>query len=446
MITKPKGTYDLFGKDGREENFLRDFIEEMMMLYGYEYIRTPLFESSSLFHRGIGESTDILRKETYDFKDRADRDITLRPEGTAGIVRSFIENKMYADDLPKKVWYFGPMYRYERPQAGRNREFFQFGCEAFGTTSPMLDAEVINIPISLFQFLGLTDLKVKINTLGDKTSKDAYKEALVEYFKPHLDNLCDDCKDRFLKNPLRILDCKVDRDSEILKNAPRNTEFLSEEAKENFEKVLSYLSDLEVDYEVDSSLVRGLDYYTGIIFEIEADIKELGSGNVLCGGGRYDNLVETLDGPKVPAVGFAIGIERLLYTLRTLNIPLVDDALLDCYIIPMGEDAKNYSVSLLASLRGLGFKADMDYMDKSLKANLRTADRKNAHFAVIIGEDELNNHYFTVKDFIKKKEEKVLTEEFISYLADNLDSSSECDCNDCNGDCDCEHDECKHKN
>ena len=268
MITKPKGTSDIFGREAKIWKYIEEIVDGVMEKYNYNYIRTPIFESTELFHRGIGDSTDIVTKETYDFKDRGDRSLTLRPEGTAGVVRSFIENKMYGNgDLPVKVYYNGTMYRYERPQLGRDRELTQFGFEMLGTDDPLSDAEVISVAINIYKMLGLKDLKVEINSLGDNESRNNYRKALLDYLKPHLNDLCDDCKERIEKNPLRILDCKIDGEKDILKDAPTTIDYLNEESKERFEKLKSYLDILEVPYIVNPKIVRGLDYYNHTVFK-----------------------------------------------------------------------------------------------------------------------------------------------------------------------------------
>jgi len=370
MITKPKGTYDLCGRKAKEELALREIIDDLMTRFNYEYYRTPVFESSELYHRGVGETTDIVTKETYDFKDRGNRNLTLRPEGTAGVVRSYIENKLYADaTLPKKIYYFGNMYRYERPQSGRFREFTQFGVEALGSEDPMMDAEIINIAVELFENIGLKEIKVNINTLGDKESRELYRNALMEHFRPHIDELCEDCKARFEKNPLRMLDCKVDKDNPILKTVPRTVDYLNE-SKNYFDQVLEYLNALNIDYDINTSIVRGLDYYSHTVFEIEANVEGFGSQNVLCGGGRYDGLAASLDGPDTPAVGFAIGIERLLTAIEYENIDLIGEDNLDCYVIPMGTEQKTFAFSLTNALRLLGFKSDIDF--KTTNITIRT--------------------------------------------------------------------------
>lgn len=417
MIQKPKGTYDLYGNRSKEYKKIEEILTSLMEKYHYQYIKTPLFESSELFHRGVGENSDIVSKETYDFLDRGNRKMTLRPEGTAGVVRSFIENKMYADPFGlTKVWYLGPMYRYERPQSGRYREFIQYGIEVFGSQDPMLDAEVISIPVNFFKLLGLKGVKVNINTLGDIESHNHYRNALLDYFKPHLDELCDDCKKRYEKNPLRILDCKVDHHLDLMKNAPKTIDYLNETSKNHFEKVLNYLDDIKIDYEINTNIVRGLDYYTHTVFEIEASIEGFGSQNVICAGGRYDQLVETIGGPKTSGVGFAMGLERLMTALEYENINIVDDDSMDIYIIPMNENQKSYSFELLQQLRMNGFSVEIDYLNKNIKANFKQADKLNAKYIIIIGEDEVNNQLLTIKDNQTKEEYKVDRNQIIEFF------------------------------
>lgn len=417
MIQKPKGTYDVYGDKSKKILYLENLMKNLMETYNYEYVRTPLFESSELFHRGVGETTDIVTKETYDFIDRGERHMTLRPEGTAGVVRSFIENKMYAEvTQPVKCWYYGPMYRYERPQSGRFREFYQFGCEVFGSSNPLNDAEIISIPVNFYRLLGLKGIKVNINSLGDKESREQYRNALIEYFRPHIDELCDDCKCRFEKNPLRILDCKIDKDKEIMKNAPKTIDYLNEKSKKHFEDVKKYLDALQIEYKVNTNLVRGLDYYSHTVFEVEASVEGFGSQNVLCGGGRYDNLVENIGGPATKGVGFAMGIERLLTALEFENINLNENNNVDVYVIPVDESIKYDASSLVMSLRLNGFKVDMDYMNRNMKSNFKQADRINAKYIIIIGEDEVKTNTLTIKNNKTKEEYKINLEDVVEFL------------------------------
>lgn len=422
MIQKPKGTYDVFGKKGENLIYLHDLIQTLMEKYNYEYMRTPIFESSELFHRGVGETTDIVTKETYDFIDRGNRNMTLRPEGTAGIVRSYIENKMYGNpNQPVKAWYYGTMYRYERPQAGRYRELTQFGVEVFGSSDPITDAEVISIPVNLYRLLGLKGIKVNINTLGDTESRLKYREALLEYFRPHLDELCEDCKNRYESNPLRILDCKVDHELDIMKNAPKISDYLNEKSINHFNKVKEYLESMEIPYEVNENLVRGLDYYTHTVFEIEAQVEGFGSQNVLCGGGRYDGLVKTIGGPETCGVGFATGIERLLTALEYEDVLPKEEKSIDTYIIPMDDESKKLGLKLTNIIRMNGFKADIDEMSRNIKGNFKQADRLNAKYVIIIGEEELNTNILTIKNNNTKEEYKVNIEDLIEFLDKNIE-------------------------
>ena len=420
MLQKPKGTYDIYGKRSLMMNYLKEVFSNLIDKYNANYFETPIFESSELFHRGVGETTDIVSKETYDFKDRGDRNMTLRPEGTAGIVRSFIENKLYAESLPLKAWYMGPMFRYERPQAGRYREFYQIGFECFGTYDPMMDAETISIVYNFFNLLGLKGVKVNINTLGDKESREMYHKALMDYFKPYLNELCDDCNRRFEKNPLRILDCKVDADKEFMKCAPRMTDYLNEVSKEHFSLVQKYLDAMNIDYEVNSNIVRGLDYYTHTVFEVVADIKNFGSQNVLAGGGRYNNLVENIGGPSVPGVGFAIGVERLLLALEYEGLDNIEFNPVDVYIFGASDNEKEYIMKLANDLRGSGFKIDVDYESKSFKNNFKRADKLKSKFVIIIGEEEVKTKVLTVKNNKTKEEYKVSIDELIKFLDEKL--------------------------
>ena len=425
MLQKPKGTYDIYGDRALEMLYFRRLVNALMDKYNAKYFETPIFESSELFHRGVGETTDIVSKETYDFKDRGDRNITLRPEGTAGIVRCFIENKLYAENLPLKAWYLGPMFRYERPQAGRYREFYQFGFEAFGSFDAMMDAEVIGIVCNLFKILGLKGVSVNINTLGDKESRENYRKALLDYFKPYLNDLCDDCRRRYEKNPLRILDCKVDSSNEIMKNAPKMTDYLNEESRIHFDKVKEYLDAMGINYKVNPSIVRGLDYYTHTVFEVQADIEGFGSQNTLAAGGRYDHLVEFVGGPSVPGVGFAVGLERLFLALDAENIDIREIICPDVYIFSAEDEQKPYVLSLSNDLRLAGFNVEIDYNGKSFKSNFKQADKVNARYIIIIGEEEVESKLLTVKDNETKEEYKVKLDKIIEFLDEKLGEEHE---------------------
>jgi len=421
-MQKPKGTYDMYGKDAETYLYFEKIVKSLMDKYNYKYFSTPIFELSEVFHRGVGETTDIVSKETYDFTDRGGRSLTLRPEGTAGLARCLIENKLYADVLPLKAWYMGPMFRYERPQAGRNRQFIQFGLEAYGIENATIDAEVISVMVNLFKIIGLTGIKVNLNSVGDKESRENYRNALVEYFKPHLDELCEDCKIRFEKNPLRMLDCKIDASKDIMKNVPKITDYLNEESKKHFEDVQKYLKSMEIDFVVNPNIVRGLDYYTNTVFEVEADIS--GSQNVLGAGGRYNNLIKNLGGPDVPGVGFAIGVDRLFLALKEKNIDLREEKTLDVYAFACNNE-KEELISLVNALRLNGFDVDMDYSSRNMKNNFSRADKLNAKFIVIIGEDEIKNNYVTIKNNKTKEGYKVNLEEIIDFLDEKLEGYNE---------------------
>lgn len=416
MIQKPKGTMDIYGEDAKKWIYIQHLIHELCDKYNYTYIKTPTFEATELFHRGVGESTDIITKETYDFIDRGNRSMTLKPEGTAGVVRSFIENKMFANPVqPTKMYYIGSSFRYERPQSGRLREHTQFGVEVLGTDNPMADAEIISIAVNLYQLLGLKGIKVEINSLGDEVSRTKYKQALTSYFKPQIDKLCDDCQRRIDQNPLRILDCKVDAENELMKKAPKTLEYLNDDSKQRFEIVKESLEALEIDYEVVPTLVRGLDYYSHTVFEIKADIEGFGAQNTLCGGGCYNNLVSSLGGPEVAGAGFGMGLERLLLALKTEDIDLLKNNRLDLFIINLAKD-NDEIISLCQTIRLNGYRVEIDYLNKNLKGQFKQVERLNPRYFIVIGDDELKEGYVTIKDNDTKEEEKIEIDSIISYL------------------------------
>lgn len=441
MITKPKGTKDIYGTEAKKWQYVSKVIDEVMEKYNYNFIRIPVFEASELFHRGVGETTDIVTKETYDFIDRGGRNMTLRPEGTAGVVRSYIENKMYGEvSQPIKFYYNMPMYRYERPQAGRLRELTQFGWEIIGSDDPVSDAEAISLAVNIYKILGLKGIKVNINSLGDSESRNNYREALVKHFKPHINELCEDCIERLEKNPLRVLDCKVDMDKEVMKNAPKTIDYLNEESKNRFEKVKEYLEVMGVEYIVDPSVVRGLDYYNHTVFEIEADIKGFGAQNVIGGGGRYNNMIETLGGPSTPAIGFAAGFDRLMIALDMEDVKLPVKNSIDLFLLYVNEDEKKYAAYLSNELRMNGFIVETDYLNRSLKAQFKQADRLNSKFTIVLNSDDLKNNEVKVKNNITKEEEIISVDALIYYLDENLiDDDCACDIHEC--DCGCNHDE-----
>lgn len=421
MIIKPKGTIDLYGDTAKKWQYVNRVLDEVMDRYNYNFIRTPLFESTSLFHRGVGDTTDIVTKETYDFMDRGERNMTLRPEGTAGVVRSYIENKMYGDAAqPVKLYYNGTMYRYERPQSGRDRELTQFGVEVLGSNDPAIDAEVISVAVNIFKLLGLKGVKVKINSLGDMESRNRYRQALIDYFKPHIQDLCEDCQERLMKNPLRILDCKVDSDNELLLNAPSMLDYLNEDSMNRFMDVQNYLDVLDIDYVVDPKIVRGLDYYCHTVFEIEATVKDFGANNVIAAGGRYDTLVSNLDGPETPGIGFACGLGRLMMALdkEEINLPIRTD--LDAFVLYVNETEKEYAMALTQDLRLNGFRVDTEYMNRSLKGQFKQADRYNAKFLIILNGEDLVGGEIQVKDNQTKEVTMVKEAEIDDFLDLNL--------------------------
>lgn len=417
MITKPKGTYDLLGSDSVIYDYALDTFKGMCELNNYNYMKTPTFEASELFHRGVGETTDIIKKETYDFLDKKGRSMTLRPEGTAGVVRSLIENKLYANVSGYlKYYYYGPMFRYERPQSGRFREFNQFGVEVFGPMSPYIDAEVINLGVKYFQVLGIDNIKIKINNLSSKQDREKYKVALVEYMSKHKEELCEDCLERLEKNPLRILDCKVDGDKDFFKNAPKISEFISPESKEYFDTLLSTLDSIEIEYEIDENLVRGLDYYDYAVFEFVTEDKNLTGASTICAGGRYNDLVKTLGGPELNGIGFALGYERLQEILKSLELTKQSKDL-DVYVIPVTNNEVSDALIIGTMLKDAGYKTEIDYRDVSLKNKYSQANKMNTAYIVTIGEEELKNYTVKLKD-AKTSEEKTIG---INNLVEELD-------------------------
>ena len=456
MIQKQKGCNDITGREAKVWKYVDSVIDSLMEKYNYNYIRTPIIEATELFHRGIGESTDIVSKESYDFQDKGGRNITLRPEGTAGVVRSYIENKMYGDpNQPVKVYYNGTMYRYERPQSGRDRELTQFGMEILGSDDPLSDAEIISLAVSIYKMLGLKEIKVNINTLGDNESRKNYRDTLVKYFKPHIKDFCEDCQERLEKNPLRILDCKVDHDKEVMKNAPKTIDYLNDESRDRFEKVQDYLDIMGIKYEIDPNVVRGLDYYNHTVFEIEAKVDGFGSNNVLGGGGRYNGLVSQLDGPETPCVGFACGVGRLVKALELekVKLPIVED--IDLFLMYVNEEEKKYACYLAQELRLAGFIVDTEYTGRGLKGQFKQADRLNAKFTIVLNSEDLDNNEVKIKNNKTKEEEIISLDVLIYYLDEQLatmEEDDECDCGDnCNcheGGCDCHGDhecECGNK-
>ncbi|MGQ2282182.1 histidine--tRNA ligase [Apilactobacillus kunkeei] len=398
---RPKGTADILPGTSEKWQFVEETARKLFAAYRYQEIRTPMFESFDVFSRTSGETSDIVTKEMYDFHDKGDRHITLRPEGTAGVVRAFVENKFYGPDTPKpvKMYYMGPMFRYERPQSGRQRQFHQIGVEAFGSESSELDVEVISMAVNYLQNLGIDDLRVAINTLGDKQTRADYRQALIDYLEPHFEELSDDSKERLHKNPLRVLDSKAPEDQLIVDGAPSILDYLTDDAQKHFDKVTRLLDDLGIKYDVDHTMVRGLDYYNHTIFEIMANAKELGEGyTTICAGGRYDGLVEELGGPQMPGVGFGLGVERLLLLMDSKNFQFPDTFGLDAYVVGIGDDASVEALKVVQALRNQDFKADKDYLARKPKAQFKSADKLDAKFTLTLGDNELESNTIHVKN------------------------------------------------
>ncbi|AEV95229.1 histidine--tRNA ligase [Pediococcus claussenii] len=420
---KPKGTADIIPPFSKEWQFVEQAARDTFNLYNYSEIRTPIFESFDIFSRSAGDTSDIVTKEMYDFEDKGGRHIALRPEGTAGVVRAFVENKLYGPEhqKPVKVYYMGPMFRYERPQSGRLREFHQIGVEAFGSASPRMDVETIAMAIDLLKKVDVTKVKVVINSLGDAQSRSDYREALINYLEPHFGELSRDSQERLHKNPLRVLDSKDKNDQEIVKNAPSILEYLTEDAQQHFATVKSALGDLGIDYVIDSNMVRGLDYYNHTIFEIMVNNSSLGHGDVtICAGGRYNGLVEELGGPECPGVGFGLGVERLLLLLGEDAKQEIQKSDLDVYVVGIGDDARSYTQKLVQLFRENGVKADQDYLERKPKGQFKSADKLKAKFVATIGDEEISNNSFKLKNMLTGVEEDINNSDFESKIKEIL--------------------------
>lgn len=391
---RPKGTADILPGESAQWEAVEKLAREIFARYGYREIRTPIFENYNIFARSAGETSDVVTKEMYDFKDKGDRHVALRPEGTAGVVRAYVENKLYGPEYnkPYKVYYMGPMFRYERPQSGRQREFHQIGVEAFGSDNPAVDVEVMTMALRLFKQLGLTGLRVAINTLGDQETRDTYRQALIDYLKPHYDELSEDSQERLEKNPLRVLDSKDPRDKQFVDDAPSILDYLTDDAQKHFDLVKEMLDELDIDYTVDPTMVRGLDYYNHTIFEVMVQAKSLGQGyTTICGGGRYSGLVEELGGPDTPGVGFGIGLERLMLLLNEEGLLKKADPDLDVYVVGIGEATNTASFKLVEAARDASFVAERDYLNRKPKAQFKTAAKENAKVVLTIGQKELES-------------------------------------------------------
>jgi len=407
-----KGTYDMLPERMIRFNMLSDLFRQFLNLYGYAEIKTPVFEYTGVFQKE-NDTSDMVTKEMYTFSPNGKDSLTLRPEGTAGVIRSFVENKMYGNlELPVKLGYIEEMFRHERPQKGRQRQFTQMGIECIGDKDPLIDAEVIALGYFYIKTLGLESVKVLINSLGDNESRLNYKNELIEYFKPHKDELCFDCQNRLEKNPLRILDCKIDSGSAVVAGAPKMK--LSSESEKYFEQVKHYLDVMNIPYEVDDRLVRGLDYYTDTVFEVVSTNEASGSQATIFGGGRYDNLVEEMGGPSISGIGFAIGMERLMILCDAEEIFDIKNSI-DAYVVNLNE-TKDYALGIAEELRNNSFTCEMDYYGRSLKAQFKSSERKNARFILIVGDDEIKDNVVTLKDTLTKAQETVKRDELVDRM------------------------------
>lgn len=426
-----KGTHDVILSEADKYTFIEKTLAQVAEIFGFKEFRTPIIESSDLFMRSVGGSSDIVRKEMYAFEDKGGRNITLRPEMTAGTIRSIVEAKLFANqDYPIKAYYVGPNFRYERPQQGRYRQFNQFGIESVGSNTPYRDAEVITYGDFVLKLLGFKNLKLKINTLGDDESKKAYHKALKEYLANHVENMCEDCKGRYELNVLRVLDCKVPHDIEIVKNAPKIIDFLTDKARIDFEKVLEVLDVTGIEYEIDPLLVRGLDYYSGVVFEYHYTSSKAKNYGAIGAGGHYDKLVKELDGPELEGVGTAFGIERLASIMD-------DDELfedkdfennIDVYVMPFGDESLQTANLITMLLRANGFKTDICFENKSFGQMFKKAERRNALVAIILGEEEIKNKTATVKNLETQTQKTVKIDDLVNTIDEELMGDDECSC------------------
>lgn len=422
LTTRPRGTNDIIPGQIEKWQYIEKAAREVSGRFGYQEVRTPIFEHTELFLRGVGETTDIVEKEMYSFYDRGKRNITLRPEGTASTVRAFLENKLYAEPQPTKMYYIGPMFRYDRPQAGRYRQFHQFGIEVFGSHHPSVDAEVIGLACTYLEKLNLKRIKVHVNTVGCPQCRPRHHQALTDYFADKKDKLCKTCQERLEKNPLRILDCKNSACQELSENAPTTQSSSCPDCQKHFQEVLNYLDIMKIDYLVDPKLVRGLDYYTHTAFEIL--VEGIGAQSAICGGGRYNGLIEQCGGKPMPGIGFAMGLERLLLTLELEGIDLSDLQFKpEIYIAAIGQKPQEIAFLLAMELRRKGISTEKDYLEKSLKAQMKAADRFKVKYTIIIGEEELAHNKVLVRNMATGKQEEIFINDIISFLERGLEEN-----------------------
>ncbi|WP_298592831.1 histidine--tRNA ligase [uncultured Mitsuokella sp.] len=404
-IHAPRGTKDILPDAITGWRYIEETIRTLCRRYGFQEIRTPMFEHTELFQRGIGEGTDVVDKEMYTFTDRSERSLTLRPENTASVVRAYLQNKLYGDSSPQKLFYIGSMFRYDRPQAGRQREFHQFGVELLGEASPLADAEIIMLAVDFLSTLGLRDLALHINSVGCPKCRPVYRQALQDYFEDKRSELCDDCNERFERSPLRILDCKIDAGKPFMEDAPNISDCLCDDCRTHFDRVKGFLNAAGIDFAIDPRLVRGLDYYTKTAFEVK--YAPLGAQSAVAGGGRYDGLIEEIGGNPTPAVGFAAGLERILIALEKQELLPNVDKRMDAFVVTLGEETRQPAFRLLAKLRKAGLRASMDYAERSMKTQMKQANKVNARFALILGEDEIKENVVMLKDMEKSEQRKV---------------------------------------
>ncbi|WP_278557398.1 histidine--tRNA ligase [Limosilactobacillus vaginalis] len=420
---KPKGTADLLPGTTNLWEKVEKVAREVFDQFGYRGIRTPMFEDYNVFSRNVGDTSDIVEKEMYDFHDKGNRHIALRPEGTAGVVRAYVENKLYGPEYPKpyKVYYMGPMFRYERPQSGRQREFHQIGVEALNNESPQIDVEVIAMAMQLFKRFGVPNVKLTINTLGDKQVREDYREALINFLKPHYDELSSDSQERMYRNPLRVLDSKDAGDQKIVAQAPSILDYLDEESQNYFDQVQSLLKELGIDYEIDTNMVRGLDYYNHTIFEIMSDSPVFGGGyTTVCAGGRYNGLINQLGGPEEGGIGFGMGVERLMLLLQQENPEFTPQDQLDVFFASANEDGDNLAFKILNQIRDKGIVADKDYSGVKVGKQIKEAFRRNAKYFAVFGEREVDEGQFQLKNAATKDTVDVKIKDFVAEPAKYL--------------------------
>lgn len=413
QVKVPRGTYDILPVDVNKWQAMEKIIKDTASFFGFKEIRTPIFEHTELFERGVGETTDIVSKEMYTFMDKSERSLTLRPEGTASCVRALIEHSLYGGVLPVKWYYTGPMFRYDRPQTGRYRQFHQFGVEAFGSNSPYLDVEVITLMIEILNNLGLKDYELHLNTVGCPGCREIYREKLVEHIRPVKDKLCKDCQVRFEKNPLRVLDCKIESCHDAIKGYPHIFDYLCDDCRNHYNKVKESLTDSQIKYIHDDNLVRGLDYYTNTAFEMH--IPHIGAQSAVGGGGRYNGLVKECGGPDIPGIGFALGLERILLAIDILEGENLTDNV-DAFVAVTSDKFEKRAVQVLNYLRHGQIKSDKDYNGRSMKAQMKYADKLGARAVILIGDDEVENNFLTIRNMLNREQVKVKDNELIDTI------------------------------